>query len=416
MSWKSKTLGELADVQLGKMLDQKKNQGEYRRYLGNDNVHWNQFKLDEVKEMRIKESERERYGLRPSDLLICEGGDPGRCALWTSNEEMYYQKALNRVRVCNEIDPRLLLYYLLHIGTTREIAQYYTGGATIKHLPNAALKRVEIRYPSLDEQRRIASILMAYDNLIENNRRQIALLEEAAQRLYKEWFVDLRFPGYKNADMVDDVPKGWQKLRLSDCIEKEIGGGWGQEYGSHEFSEEGYVIRATDMTDVEGGDISSVPLRWHKLSNISPRALEAGDIVFEVSGGGREHGVGRSMLVTQEELGAFGKPVICASFCKRIKPKRNMPLLIAECLAYEYRTEGLRKFEKRSAGNIINYHWKTFLSEYEVLVPDEATLASFEKYVSSLRNRKSIASQSIRAAREARDRLLPKLMSGEILG
>ena len=94
MRWKSAPLGHLADVQLGKMLDQKKNQGEYRRYLGNDNVQWNDFKLDEVKEMRIKDSERERFRLKPGDLLICEGGDPGRCALWMSNEEMYYQKAL----------------------------------------------------------------------------------------------------------------------------------------------------------------------------------------------------------------------------------------------------------------------------------------------------------------------------------
>ena len=225
MSWKVASLGDLADVQLGKMLDQKKNQGEYRRYLGNDNVQWNEFKLDEVKEMRIKEGERMRYGLRRGDLLICEGGDPGRCALWMSDEEMYYQKALNRVRVCDDIDPRYLLYYFLHIGATREVAQYYTGGATIKHLPNAALKRVEVRYPELETQRRIASILMAYDNLIENNRRQIALLEEAAQRLYVEWFVELRFPGHENAKYVDGLPDGWRVTTIRETCKKIQSGG-----------------------------------------------------------------------------------------------------------------------------------------------------------------------------------------------
>ena len=120
------------------------------------------------------------------------------------------------------------------------------------------------------------------------------------------------------------------------------------------------------------------------------------------------------MLVTQEELDAFALPVICASFCKRIKPKQGMSLLLAECIAYEYSTEGLRKFEKRSAGNIINYHWKSFLSEYELLVPDAGTLANYERYVGSLRDKKSAASQTIRMACEARDRLLPKLISGDI--
>ena len=86
--WKSAPLGELADAKLGKMLDQKKNAGEYRRYLGNDNVQWGYFKLDDVKEMKIKESEFERFSVRRGDLLVCEGGDPGRCALWDSGEEI----------------------------------------------------------------------------------------------------------------------------------------------------------------------------------------------------------------------------------------------------------------------------------------------------------------------------------------
>jgi type I restriction enzyme S subunit len=120
------------------------------------------------------------------------------------------------------------------------------------------------------------------------------------------------------------------------------------------------------------------------------------------------------MLVTQEELDAFGEPVMCASFCKRIKPKRGLSLLLAECISYEYNTEGLRKFEKRSAGNIINYHWKPFLDEYNMLIPDDETLAAFMRQAMKIRDKKSSAAQTIRYAREARDRLLPKLMSGEI--
>lgn len=223
MIWQEKRLGDLADIQLGKMLDQKKNRGEYRPYLGNDNVQWNELKLDEIKLMRIQDSERERFRLRPGDLLVCEGGDPGRCALWTTNEEIYYQKALHRVRVGSELDPEYLLYYMMHLGTTQAIRQYYTGSSTIKHLPNAAIKRVVIRYPSLSDQKMIASYLRSYDVLIENNRKQIKLLEEAAQRLYKEWFIDLRFPGHEVAEIDPDtgLPEGWKADRpMGELIEK----------------------------------------------------------------------------------------------------------------------------------------------------------------------------------------------------
>lgn len=140
----------IADTQLGKMLDAKKNEGEYHPYLGNDNVQWDGINLSEVKEMRFKDSELLKFALKPGDLLVCEGGDPGRCAIWNSEEEMYYQKALHRVRAHEDVlDNRFLYYFLVHIGSTQEIRQYYTGGATIKHLPAAALNRVKVRYPDL---------------------------------------------------------------------------------------------------------------------------------------------------------------------------------------------------------------------------------------------------------------------------
>lgn len=111
MSWQESPLGEIADTQLGKMLDAKKNEGEYHPYLGNDNVQWGGIGLSEVKEMRFKESELAKFALRSGDLLVCEGGDPGRCAIWNSDEEMYYQKALHRVRAHEGVLDNWYLYY-----------------------------------------------------------------------------------------------------------------------------------------------------------------------------------------------------------------------------------------------------------------------------------------------------------------
>lgn len=111
MSWQESSLGTIADMQLGKMLDAKKNDGEYHSYLGNDNIQWDGVNLSEIKEMRFKDSELAKFALKPGDLLVCEGGDPGRCAIWDSTEEMYYQKALHRVRAHEGVLDNRFLYY-----------------------------------------------------------------------------------------------------------------------------------------------------------------------------------------------------------------------------------------------------------------------------------------------------------------
>ena len=216
MKWETVKLGDITESCLGKMLDQEKNKGMLQPYLANINVRWGSFDLDNLPEMRFEEHEQDRYGLKYGDLVICEGGEPGRCAIWKDAiPNMKIQKALHRVRVHQDLDYRYLFYWFLLAGKRKALEQYFTG-STIKHMPGDKLKTIEIDMPPLPTQQRIADILSAYDDLIETNRRQIKLLEEAAQRLYKEWFVDLRFPGWENAKIVDGVPEGWRVLTVSE--------------------------------------------------------------------------------------------------------------------------------------------------------------------------------------------------------
>ena len=219
MKWEKVKLGSVTDSCLGKMLDQNKNKGDYQPYLANVNVRWGEFDLEDLPLMKFEESEQERYELKYGDLVICEGGEPGRCAIWKEQiPNMKIQKALHRVRVHDCLDYRYLFYWFLLAGKTGELDQYFTG-ATIKHMPGQKLKEVVIDKPPLEIQHRIADILSAYDDLIENNQKQIKLLEEATQRLYKEWFVDLHFPGYENTKIVDGVPEGWNWCKLEDAIQ-----------------------------------------------------------------------------------------------------------------------------------------------------------------------------------------------------
>ena len=219
MSWVRKPLSEVADFRLGKMLDGRKNRGEFMSYLANVNVRWGGFDLDNLREMRFEASELERYGLRHGDIVMCEGGEPGRCAIWKDEvPAMMIQKALHRIRAHEGIDPRFLFYSLLKKGRKSEFSGLLTG-STIKHLPREKLAKVSVDVPHLPLQVRIADVLSAYDDLIENNRRRIALLEEAARLLYREWFVHFRFPGHEHVRIVDGVPEGWERRRVAEVAD-----------------------------------------------------------------------------------------------------------------------------------------------------------------------------------------------------
>lgn len=219
MTWETQKLEAVADFCLGKMLDQKKNRGEPLPYLANVNVRWGEFDLAELREMRFEQHELERYGLKYGDIVMCEGGEPGRCAIWKEQcSSMMIQKALHRIRPHGCLRPEFLYYYFLLKGRTGHLSSLFTG-STIKHLPREKLALVEVPVSPHSTQDHIVSILSAYDDLIENNRRRIQLLEQAARLLYKEWFVHLRFPGHEHTQIIDGVPEGWEAGTIGDLGE-----------------------------------------------------------------------------------------------------------------------------------------------------------------------------------------------------
>lgn len=309
------------------------------------------------------------------------------------------------------------LYYVLKDPNFYHWADAVAIGSAQRTVTLGQLRNKEIDLPDLETQRRIAGVLSAYDELIENNRKQIKLLEEAAQRLYKDWFVDLNFPGHETTSIHNGLPDGWKRICLGELLSSHIGGGWGKDTCDADYSVGALVVRATDIEDIRNGITSNVPLRWHLKSNYSSRHLEVGDIVFEVSGGSKEKGVGRSLLVTNEYLALLGAPTICASFCKRMHLETYTDsLYLYWTIQHDLALGAIRKYEKSSAGNIINFLWKEFLESYEIALPNEETRLAFEATAGPLTTGIGECSQQVSAAREARDRLLPRLISGEIEG
>ena len=156
---------------------------------------------------------------KENDLLITTRGTIGIPYLYKRTDRFYF--ADGNLTWIKDFDSNLyskFLYYWFQSYEGRKKFEALAKGTAQKAVPISGIKTLEIELPSLKSQKRIADILSAYDDLIENNQKQIKLLEEAAQRLYKEWFVDLRFPGHENTKIVDDVPEGWSRTNINEIL------------------------------------------------------------------------------------------------------------------------------------------------------------------------------------------------------
>ena len=401
--WKKVKLGDITESCLGKMLDAAKNRGEYKPYLANLNVRWGSFDTDNLSLMKFEEDEDERYGIKYGDLIICEGGEPGRCAIWKEQlPEMKIQKALHRVRPKDGlVDNFYLFYWFLLAGKCNWIDQYCTG-ATIKHLPGQKLKEVVVDLPSIEVQHRIATILSRYDSLIENYQKQIKLLEEAAQRLYKEWFVDLRFPGYENVKVVDGLPEGWERKPLAEVFSYVRG----KSYSSSELSDKGCIMVNLKNIQAFGGYKRDAEKRFVGEYK-SEQTLKKGDLVMGVTDMTQERRlVGHVALIPD-----FDEPVTFSMDLIKIVPY-SIPTSFLYCAM---RYGDISKQISPLANGVNVLHLKPeAMTGIVMVVPSKELVERLCHIVEEMINKILKNQSQIRLLTEARDRLLPRLMGGEI--
>ena len=388
MKWEKVKLGNVTDSCLGKMLDQNKNKGDYQPYLANVNVRWGEFDLEDLPLMKFEESEQERYELKYGDLVICEGGEPGRCAIWKEQiPNMKIQKALHRVRVHDIMDFRFVYYWFLLAGKQGALKQYYTG-ATIMHMPGQKLKEVLIDKPPLIVQQRIGAYLETFDNLIENNQKQIKLLEEAAQRLYKEWFVDLRFPGYENCKIVDGVPVEWKKKKLDEIADVIMGQSPKSEFYNKEHK---------GLPFHQGvGSYGARFVQDDTYSTSFTKVAEANSILFSVRAP-----VGR-LNITKNKI-VIGRGIAA------INSKSGFQSYLFYALK-----ERFFKDDILGNGAIFASISKNELLNQVFVIPDAKIMSAYEKIAAALDKKIEVVDMQLQQLVEARDRLLPKLMNGEI--
>ena len=317
----------------------------------------------------------------------------------------------------HQADYRYVYYFLMQ--QSENLNRLANGGAQ-QNLNAFIIKKYKISLPTLSIQRKIASILSAYDSLIENNTKRIRLLEQMAENLYKEWFVRFRFPGHKNTELIESklekLPSTFLVTNMNSIFDYYIGGGWGNDEKSDDFPIEASVIRGADFPGVWRYDISSCPKRYHKVSNYKSRQLMDGDIIMEISGGTSEQPVGRSVLVTQDMIDRFedGR-VICASFCKliRLKKEEVSPYYFYYWMHYLYDTRIIDRFQLQSTG-IINFKFEAFLRKGLVMLPPMETMKKFEsQIIPIIKQINNLATQNENLAKQ-REALLPRIMSGKL--
>ena len=203
--WTYKKLGEVCESELGKTLNSAKDTGKLYPYLCAVNVLWDRIDTSSLKETRFEETELERYSVKKGDLLICEGGDIGRAAIWNKEQPIQYQNALHRVRFNDEVLPRFCLMYLRCLKEKGILDGRYGKGVTIKHLVKSSLLSIPIPVPPIAEQERIVAELDLLSGIIEKKKEQLKAYDQLAQSIFYTMF----------GDPIDN-PKGWETKKLRD--------------------------------------------------------------------------------------------------------------------------------------------------------------------------------------------------------
>ena len=324
---------------------------------------------------------------------MCEGGEPGRCAIWKEQcSSMMIQKALHRIRPHDCLRPEFLFYFFLHKGRTGHLASLFTG-STIKHLPREKLALVEVPLPPRSAQDQIASVLSAYDDLIENNRRRIQLLEQAARLLYKEWFVHLRFPGHEHTRIIDGVPEGWEKQVLGDiCLEvRETVSPTTLEANTPYIGLEHIPRRS--ITLCEWGQAEQVTSSKHRFRE--------GEILF---------GKIRPYF---HKVGVALTDGVASSDAIIIRPLNSLFLPLVLMTTSSDGFVAVTAQQMKEGSKMPRADWKQ-MQQYSVPLPPDGLLHAFNDLVDPMLNQLKTIAFSNKRLSAARDLLLPKLMNGEV--
>lgn len=354
----------------------------------------------------IAESQK-KFILNYDDVLIAMTGSHinqwasvvGRVARVKYNSKTLLNQRVGRITIKDgvEVDIDYIYYFLSQDKVKIELAAKAGGAANQANISPTHIKELLFPCPDINVQTKIGSILKSYDDLIENNHKQIKLLEEAAQRLYKEWFVDLRFPGYESVEIVDGIPEGWENCELNDfCYVTD---------GTHDSPKtKDYGIPLVTGKCIKNGyidysDANLISVEDH--SKIIKRSgLKTGDILFSNIGT-----IGSTCRVDYDREFSVKNVII-------LKPDTVAQTNFLYCWINSRYIQDT--FLNQTNGSSQQFIGLSFMRKFGIIVPTNELIDKFNNLVSVLLTRKDLLHRQTEQLGEMRDRLLPKLMSGEI--
>ena len=278
------------------------------------------------------------------------------------------------------------IYWLMRTREYQRSIANTSTGATVHHTSPKKIYDYDLEVPPLPIQHRIATILSRYDSLIENYQKQIKLLEEAAQRLYKEWFIDLRFPGHENTKIVDDVPEGWEKKKLIELVDVQ----YGYAFDGKLFNNIGEGMPILRIRNIPDGITSDYTTEEASKNYI----VHNGDIVVGMDGIFHINSWNGDDAYLVQRACSF-------------RPKEEC----VKGVIFQAIQEPIKFFEKILVGATVAHLGKKHIDSIELCIPKNFEL--YQPFSKFYNQRQGLLSQ-IRLLTEARDRLLPKLMGGEI--
>ena len=406
--WKKVRLGELCDFINGGAWSDKEYAPEGIPVLKVTNCKNSGFSLSELS--YLPHSLEQKYiqnKLQRNDVIIATVGShpnlvnssAGRSVIVNSFVEGFY---LNQNAVCIRTKDEEILdqlfwgYYSKYYLFQNYIQMRGKGAANQMRIAISAIKNYPMPLPPINVQRHIASILSRYDSLIENYQKQIKLLEEAARRLYKEWFIDLRFPGHENTKIVDGVPEGWERKKVGE-IGTVITGKTPSTSNKENY---GGSIPFITIPDMHTGiyPVSSVFLSEKGAESQSKKYIPQGALIVSC-------------------IGTAGLVCITKERCQTNQQINSLILDDKEMLHYMYFVFLSLKEHLNNIGSngatMTNVN-KSKFEGIDIVVPSSCIIRDFSQRTTPyFENILSLQSQ-LRLLTEARDRLLPKLMSGEI--
>jgi type I restriction enzyme S subunit len=353
-----------------------------------------------------------QHQLSVGDIVYGRRGDIGRRALVTATEAGWLcgTGCLRISPDSSVVEPRFLFYALGHPATTEAITKKAVG-ATMLNLNTTILREVQLLLPDLLTQERIASILGAYDDLIEVNRRRIAFLEEMARRLFEDWFVHFRLPGYVNTSMTPasegPLPAGWSWQPLHAICERPDGiqtGPFGSQLHQSDYTDEGVpVVMPKNIIGlrVEEDDIARIPEAL--AEQLGRHRMRTGDVVY-----GRRGDIGRRAYISSRERGWF-----CGTGCLRFRPdqSRVAPRYFFDALGLPVTFGAIKA---RAQGATMPNLSAGAVAGVPVMVPAVTLQKRYSATVEPLAQLQVTLADANARLSTSRDFLLPRLISGEL--